>query len=141
MRKALAKKRKGFTLVEVLVVLVIISILAAIAVPLYTDYVKGARSSEAQTTIGAVWTSIRIEYQKTGLWTNDLDELSIDMDQSTLDKWEFDIVGGGGDNPPTMVTATSKAKMSGGEGKVVTFDIKTGEFSGYGIDDEDEQTN
>lgn len=133
-----SKNKKGFTLVEVLVVLVIISILAAIAVPLYTDYVKGARASEAQTAIGAIWTASRIDYQKTGQWANDVTELSVDIDQSTLDKWDFDIVGGGGDNPPTMLTATSKAKMAGGEGKVVIYDVKTGEFSGYGTDDEDE---
>lgn len=131
--------RKGFTLVEVLVVLVIISILAAIAVPLYTDYVRGARSSEAQTALGAIWTSLRIDYQKNGVWTNDVEELSVDIDQSTQDKWDFDIVGGGGDNPPTQLTATSKAKMAGGEGKVVNFDTQTGEFTGYGIDDEDEE--
>ncbi len=142
MRNTFLKKRKqGFTLVEVLVVLVIISILAAIAVPLYTDYVKGARAAEAQTAIGAIWTSSRIDYQKLGIWPNDVEDLRVDIDQSTMDKWEFDIVGGGGDNPPTMITGTSKAKMAGGEGKVVSFDIKTGEFTGYGTDDEDEDSN
>ena len=134
------KEKHGFTLVEVLAVVVIVTILAAVAVPLYMEHVRSARSSEAQTTLGGIWTALRIDYQKTGIWQNDVAELTINIDQSTLDKWDFEIVGGGGDNPPTMLTATSKAKMPGGEGKVVRFDVKTGEFTGYGIDDEEETT-
>jgi type IV pilus assembly protein PilE len=42
-------RRSGFTLVEVLVVLVVIGILAAIAVPSYLDSVQKSRRSEAMT--------------------------------------------------------------------------------------------
>lgn len=40
-------KAKGFTLVELLVVIAIIAILAVVAYPLYNNYVKNARLSEA----------------------------------------------------------------------------------------------
>jgi len=46
--------RKGFTLVEVLVVLLIIGILAAVATPLYLQHAKRARASEAVAGMGLI---------------------------------------------------------------------------------------
>lgn len=43
--------RRGFTLVELLLVLVILGILAAIVLPQYTDYVNRARRQAAMTQI------------------------------------------------------------------------------------------
>ena len=41
------KRAKGFTLMELMVVIVIVAILAAVAVPLYINYVKDAQRTEA----------------------------------------------------------------------------------------------
>ena len=49
-----SKKICGFTLVELMIVVAIISVLAAIAAPIYTKYVKKARTSEAVTNLGAI---------------------------------------------------------------------------------------
>ncbi len=48
------RKDFGFTLIEVLMVVTIISILSALAVPMYTDNVKKTRVQEAVDTIGAM---------------------------------------------------------------------------------------
>jgi prepilin-type N-terminal cleavage/methylation domain-containing protein len=64
MRKRI-KNQGGFTLVELMVVIIIVGILAAIAVPLYTDYVEKARVTEATSIMGAIITSQKIEMQRT----------------------------------------------------------------------------
>jgi type IV pilus assembly protein PilA len=46
------KKIMGFTLVEVIVVAVIVAVLAAVAVPLYLNYVKSSKDNVAQGTAG-----------------------------------------------------------------------------------------
>ncbi len=50
------KDRNGFTLIELLIVIAIIGILAAIAIPAYMNYVDRAKDSEAKTNLGAIFT-------------------------------------------------------------------------------------
>ena len=48
------KQSKGFTLLELMIVIAIIGIVASIAIPAYTGYIKTARISEAKTNIAAL---------------------------------------------------------------------------------------
>jgi len=48
----------GFTLIELLIVILIVGVLAAVATPLYLGYVKDAKTAEAKTVAGSLWTSV-----------------------------------------------------------------------------------
>jgi prepilin-type N-terminal cleavage/methylation domain-containing protein len=58
------RNQKGFTLMELMVVIVIVAILAAVAVPLYINYVKDAQRTDAKAAIGAIITAEQSYYLK-----------------------------------------------------------------------------
>ncbi len=51
------KNEKGFTLIELMIVVAIVGILAAIAIPNFLTYQARARQSEARVNLGAIFTS------------------------------------------------------------------------------------
>ncbi|CDZ94490.1 pilin [Pseudomonas saudiphocaensis] len=57
-----AQMQKGFTLIELMIVVAIIGILAAIALPAYQDYTKRAKMSEAIAFIAAAKTGVTEAY-------------------------------------------------------------------------------
>lgn len=59
------KRDEGFTLVELLIVLAIVSVLAAIAVPTYTKYIN---RSKAVATLSSVKDSLKVLAHDTNIW-------------------------------------------------------------------------
>ncbi len=60
------RKQQGFTLIELMIVVAIIAILAAIAIPLYLNYTAQAEGSEATTLADGAKTAIVAYYNENG---------------------------------------------------------------------------
>ena len=68
----MTKIQKGFTLIELMIVVAIIGILAAIAIPAYQDYTIRAQVSEGLTLAGDYKPAIAETFAQTGIWPETL---------------------------------------------------------------------
>ena len=66
MKKVQRARQQGFTLIELMIVIAIVGILAAIALPAYQDYTIRARMSEALAIAAEAKTSISEYYASNG---------------------------------------------------------------------------
>ena len=128
---------EGFTLVEILIVVVIIGILATVAIPTYFKYVERGYASDAKVQIKNILQNAELYRQETGQWPTDVETMIaegyIELKRSILNKWEFTVqledneMGTSG-----QISATSLPGMQGGEGNQIIYLVDEGEYVGYG---------
>ncbi|EGR0625479.1 pilin [Vibrio cholerae] len=78
------KQQQGFTLIELMIVVAIIGVLAAIAVPAYKDYVKKSQASSALATLKSLVTPAELLIQSDGLISGGVAVLGISASSNTL---------------------------------------------------------
>ena len=85
----------GLTLIELMVVMAIVAVLAAISVPLYTGYIEKAKAEEAKSIVGALVTAEKTYKQRYRLFTNDINALHVDTQEASYFDFTIDNVDGG----------------------------------------------
>src|SRR5579871_1739434 len=80
--------QKGFTLIELMIVIAIIGILAAIAIPAYQNYTIRAQVTEGLTLADGWKTAIAEYYANTGNWPT---QANLNGTQPTVGKYESSV--------------------------------------------------
>ena len=66
----LRRNQGGFTLVELMIVVIIVGILAAVAIPMYQGATERAKASEAVAALGTIRGAMRVYYAEHGTYIN-----------------------------------------------------------------------
>lgn len=88
--------QKGFTLIELMIVVAIIGILAAIAIPAYQDYTIRAQVTEGLNLAGAAKAAIAETYAQTGAWPADNTAAGLDVAANITGKYVTSVTVAGG---------------------------------------------
>ena len=92
-----------------MIVVAIIGILAAIAIPQYQNYTARAQMSEAMTLAGGARTAVTEVYQTTGDWPQDNDEAGLEGATSITGKYVLSVtVGPASGASSSVITALLK---------------------------------
>ena len=107
------KKMQGFTLIELMIVIAILGILMAIAIPAYQDYAVRAKVSEGINLAGASKLAVAETYSSTGVFPASNASAGLPADTSISGKYVQKVTVG---NPAGLITITytgAEPKISG----------------------------
>ena len=117
---------KGFTLLELIVVLIVMAALIAIALPQYVGFVERARAAEAMTAIGAIKVAEEANFISRGVYETVLANLGLTLIQTN---WTYVIALVGADG--FSVTAARQntqgcPALQVGQTVIMTYNRTTG---------------
>jgi len=94
-RLEMQRRSKGFTLIELMIVVVIIGILAALAIPRFMYASARTKQAEAKGLLKQIYTTERSYYQEHGTYTEDIAALGVEIMASAW--YNYSIVSNGTD--------------------------------------------
>lgn len=99
---------RGFTLIEVMIVVAIIGILAAIAYPSYDEYVKRGNRTEGQAFLSDVAARQERYFSQNNAYITaiaDIDKLGLSNRKSPTDKYRINVASGNANQGGYLLTA------------------------------------
>jgi prepilin-type N-terminal cleavage/methylation domain-containing protein len=119
------RNNKGFTLIELMIVVVIIGILAAIAIPRFTQVSQGAKQAEAGPILKQMCSIGESELLKAGAYPTDETALATaGFEDPTAEYFVFTFAG-----TATTGVATATPNAAGAGLATQTMDCVTGDIS------------
>jgi type IV pilus assembly protein PilA len=118
------KMQKGFTLIELMIVVAIIAILAAIAIPAYQDYLIRSQVSEGAVLSDGAKTAIAEFYSNKGVFPTTNQSAGLALPTSIAGKYILSVDAGAA---PGIIKATFNATAANKaiQGKVISFSAIT----------------
>lgn len=107
------KQTAGFTLIELMIVVAIIAILAAIALPAYQDYVARAQVSEGFSLATGAKSAIAVYYGDRGSFPADNAAAGMAQPGSIRGKYVSSVTVGNTGSIDVLFSSSSNAKISG----------------------------
>jgi len=113
------KQREGFTLIEMVVVIIVVAILASLALPRYRKTVERAKNKGAKSSLELISAAERINYYEIGAYVSctSASDCNSKLRLSLSDKdWDYSVAA-------TSDNFTATAQRQGGVRKwTLTFD-------------------
>ena len=133
------QNRKGFTLVELAVVVVIIGVLAAFAVPRFMASVERSKAAESFNYLSAVQAGQERYHARQGTYADEVTELDIKMTSPKYFTVGTVAAGSTGDLEDSWTLTLTRAGASAGYGEyTVTFTEEGFDVDNSGITDHED---
>ena len=116
------RKQQGFTLIELMIVVAIIGILAAIAIPAYQDYTIRAQVSEGLNLTGACKAAVTEYYQDQGKFPADNATAGLETGTNIKGKYTTQVMVSAGGNCEATYGGDANANINGAVLKMAPLD-------------------